>query len=355
MKYRLWIGCVILISTIFSCVFKMCSSKTPLLLSSYAQEFLNVNGYNDCYIIRMRDLARVQHEKIMLQVTQDEICDYIELELQENSYRREIVHRSRVENKDLAICDYQIMDGSQVVKRVEEAPIRVGTGYYDIFLENSILGLEVGKEHIIPWVVSEEFENKEWAGKQLYIHLSIKSLYEVLIPSAEEYALQKGYASVQEYEHFVRRLILADKREQLLSETEEKIFEKIIQQSVFKIDDDVVANNAVQYYYEYEKIAGVYDVPVEQVVNEQVKADGDIYNLCYNQSLFEIERYLIIGRYAYEKNIVVSNKDIETYCKNKNISSEDLSEEALTNIQYQLIEQKVLEDIRQQYISVVLL
>lgn len=351
MKKRILnVGWIVIVAIICSLVMQNILSNKQLHLEESVQNLFDINGWKDCYLVKFGGLTKIKKKEIVPEVTKEEIDQYIELVLQENAYRQSITNRKLVEMNDLAVSDYKIMDETKEINAVEDAPIRVGSGYYDIYLETAILGLEIGKEHIVNWKVPEDASNTEWAGRDLTIHIIVKELYEVIIPTVEEYALQNGFENVKEYEEHVENILLEDKIEELQNKAVESVIEEFIEKSKFQINNEVVVENAIQYYYEYNEVAYIYDVSVEELIGNSTSASDNIYDKCYKESLQEIQRYLIIGRYAKEKGIMVSESEIDNYCKDKDVIREKITQEDLIYVKYEIIEEKVLRHISDNYV-----
>lgn len=327
-------------------------SNKQLDVDVHVQHLLEIKKIQECYLVKFADLSEVKNQEIVLNVEKEEIKRYIEFELQQNAYRKHIVDRIEVKKDDLALSDYRIMDGEDVVKYVEDAPIRVGSGMYDIYLENAIQGLTVGNEHIIDWKVHDEVKKKEWAGKNLKIHITVKALYEVIVPTVEEYALRKGFANVAEYEQYVKKELLLGKKTELEYRTIETVIDEMIEKSKFKFNDDIVVENSIQYYYQYSQMANLYNTDVDEFVVNNLDDYDDVYERCYKESLREIQRYLVIGKYAQMVRIEVLEKELDEYCFDNDIKTEKLTDEDKIYIRYKILEEKVVKHIRKNYVIV---
>ena len=78
--------------------------------------------------------------------------------------------------------------------------------------------------------------------------------------------------------------------------------------------------------------------------------EDEIYLICYEESLHEIQRYLVIGRYAFIKGITISDAEIEEYYKERFDTSGVIEPEELVYARYELLEKKVISNIVNNYI-----
>lgn len=325
--------------------------KDMLNVDNNVQTFLVMNGLNNCYISKFKIPKKFEKTKKAPTVTNEEIDNYIESILEENAYRKNISNRNVVKENDLAVCDYAILHAGIEINHVSDAPIRVGSGHYDKYLEEAILGLEVGKECALEWKVPSNTSNKEWAGKKLIINLIVKGLYEVVVPSVEEYAKQSGFENESEYKEHIRIKLLENRKKEEQIQTVELFINEIIANSEFTIDENDVVNNALQYYYDYDEMGVLNNMSVRESQKHSTNMEDEIYLICYEESLHEIQRYLVIGRYAFIKGITISDAEIEEYYKERFDTSGVIEPEELVYARYELLEKKVISNIVNNYID----
>lgn len=239
-----------------------------------------------------------------------------------------------VRSNDLAVTDNKIMDEEKEINKVEGAPIRVGSGDYDVFLENAIWGLE--------------------AGKELKIHIFVKELYEIIPCTLEKFISDNGFESVEEYKEYIANMLKEKKKETLLNRAIESLMDEFIERSRFSMDEQVIVDNAVNYYQYYSDMASVCGGSVEEYMKSTINESVDIYTLCYNDSLRELQRYLVIGRYAEENQISISEEDMNRYCEENYIKWDGLDDKETCNLKYKMIEEQVLQQIGERYVEMVM-
>lgn len=143
---------------------------------------------------------------------------------------------------------------------------------------------------------------------------------------------------------------MSTKKDELMQTETENIIDELIENSKFDIDEEVVAENATYYYYEHKNMASIYNMSLNEYVHDVLDYDEDIYNLCYEESLHEIQRHLVIGRYAKKRNFVIMAEDINCYITSNNLERSKISDEQFHYIKYNIIEEKVFADIVDTYI-----
>lgn len=342
----------VMIFAIFLFIITASFQDTALTLEKNVQEALGAMGLKDCHILKFGDMQEIKEIEIDIEVSEEEVSYRIKEILKENAYRQVVDDRNIVKSGDLVLADYVITCNEKQVQDIKDAPIRVGSGNYDKYLEESIVGLETKKKYCIKWNVPEDIENSEWAGEVFEIWITIKDIYSIIEPTLEEYAVDEGYEDSKAYIKFVQKELYQEKKDEIINIYVEKIMDTIIANSEFEIGEEIVAENAMFYYSEHQNIANSYEMELNEYIQEVLEYEGDVYELCCEESLREVQRHLVIGRYAVEKGISVSADDIDYYCVNNNIDLEQISDEHKSYVKYCIIEEKVISEIVDDYIAV---
>ncbi len=144
------------------------------------------------------------------------------------------------------------------------------------------------------------------------------------------------------------------KKETLLNQAIESLIDEFIERSRFSMDEQVIVDNAVNYYQYYSDMASVCGVSIEEYIKSTINESVDIYTLCYDDSLRELQRYLVIGRYAEENQISISEEDMNRYCEENYIKWDGLDDKETCNLKYKMIEEQVLQQIGERYVEMVM-
>ena len=330
-------------------MFGMANNK-PLDLEKNTQSLIDGMGYEECYILKFAGEKNIENIHLDVKPTNDEIEEKIETIREESIYREEVKDRYNIEKGDLAITDFTIFCNGQVLESVENASIKVGEGNYNVNLEQHMIGLSIGEEHNINWEVKEQKELHQNGG-EYKAKVKISKIYNVVKPSLQEMAEMKGYQDEGTYKKQLLYEVECEKIEVLTYQAANSILERIVRSSKFKMDDDIVVDNALQYYYKYKEQALVYGMDLQQYVEKVMQCEEDIYKVCYEESKFEIQRYLVLGRWAKEKNITASEKEVREYCLKNDMEYQTLNERKILQIKHYVIEEKLIEYIKGKYVS----
>ncbi len=351
MKQRKTVNILILfLLGIFTYIFIL--KNATLKIDSNVQNALNIMDMSDCYIVECNGYEQLSEKIIFPQISEKDIDEYIEYLLEEQAYREKIYDRNTVQFGDLAVANYKIMYNDKQIKSAENEPIKVGSGYYDVQLETALVGLEINQEYTIDWVMPENTYNMNLIGETLDIQIIITDIYRVVVPGIDEYVAENGFSNAKDLELAVENKLFAIKKEELENNSIEDFIDIIIDNSKFKLDESVIVDNAVSYYYQYNSMSNIYDMSLEEYLGNVLEYEGDIYNLCYEESAHEIKRYLVIGFLAKEQNITITSEDINNFCQINNIDFNSVTNEQACFIKYNIIEKKVIDNLINKYIKI---
>ncbi|MBP3237931.1 MAG: hypothetical protein J6M24_02430 [Lachnospiraceae bacterium] len=95
--------------------------------------------------------------------------------------------------------------------------------------------------------------------------------------------------------------ILKNKKISLVIDTRKQIMDRLIESSLFEIDEEEAVNFAVNYVADYENEARIYGMSLDEYrENVLKKSEQEFYNLCYDEGIRQIKEYLVIGA-IYQK------------------------------------------------------
>lgn len=326
------------------------NSNKHLEINTDVQRSMNEMGMEDSVILKFCGIEDINKRNIIVAVTEEEVEKRLNNILLDNAYRERISDRTVVHDGDLVIADYDVYYNQEIINSVKNEPIKVGSGYYDEQLERELVGLDIREKHVIKWIVPQYTSEKLYSGKQFKIDIRLNEIYNVKIPTQEEYAEMKGFADSDELIRSVYDELIEEKKNSLLNKEIDVIIDDLISKSKFSISENEVKENAVGYYYDYFGMSNIYGIDIESYVKNMVGYSGDIYLLCYEESKKEIERYLIIGIIARIYSIHVLDEDVNEFLLDNNIGK--ISEEELSYIKYVIIEQKVFQYLQEELVSI---
>lgn len=123
------------------------------------------------------------------------------------------------------------------------------------------------------------------------------------------------------------------------------LIKSIINDSSFELNSDRIIDHSIDVVNNFKKISFLNDMTLEEYINSELGFSKDeFYDYCYNCSLFDVKKILIIGAIAENEKIKISNAEIQSYLLNNDISLEDYKKDKKQRIyvKYKLLEEKVI-------------
>lgn len=188
-----------------------------------------------------------------------------------------------------------------------------------------------------------EYENL--VGKRVKLNVIVQYIYYLEYCELTDDFVQKefGIDSVNAYYDSIRTLLMGQAEEYAKMQEEYAILKAVINNSDFNLNDDVIVDNAVDVYYDYEDEARLYDMDLSEYSEKILGVQGDqIYDNSYDDSKLQIETYLTIGGIAKAAGLTVSENELEELCASHDYEIEELDEKTICYMTYSLLQNKVL-------------
>lgn len=123
----------------------------------------------------------------------------------------------------------------------------------------------------------------------------------------------------------------------------ENTIKEIVQKTEYNIDKNQVANYSQKIVENYEYIAYLYGLTLEEYYTEEMGiSKSEFFKKCYEEGVYDIKYFLTIGAIAFKEEIIISDGEYEQYILNNDLSG-NLSEKEKRRIRFLILESKVKE------------
>lgn len=314
------------------CKGKNADVKIPDCTNKY-MEYCNIKHYD------ISKLGKYKNKKLTVKnegISDEEKTEYINNLLESYAYMEPICDRTVVENGDFVDISYRVYEGEEIVNEVSGDSLKVGAGYYNNEIEKTLIGKNVGDIYNIE-IISDN-------GNQQRYEITIDEIKQYITFSLDDENFVKntlGYSSKQEALAEITSKLQEQKEQEETDLAEEKLLLEVAEDSDIEFDEDELAIYAKQLVEQYNQLAYVNDMPLEEYYTEKMKlSENEFYEKCYQTAKESLEKELIAGAIALQENISVSDKEISEY-KEKITEDEDEYTDAL--IEQKLLKEKVMK------------
>lgn len=301
---------VLLLSVILITLFSKKSIEINETMNDYLQEI----GINDYEVYKIDDYKDISFKKVDYEISEQDIQQYIEDDLEAREENIEVEDRNYVKNGDVVSVTYTVYLNEQQVNYVENDVFMVGKGKYNTQIEDNIVGKKKNKKITFEIQVPKDDENVDFAGKTEKVELIVNSISVV-----KSYELNTGFITkfynfdtMEEYYDYVKEAL--ESKNEYESETIEndEIMSKLIDCFQYELSNDEVAEYSISIINEYSEIASLYDKSLEEYREQELgMTEDEFMEFCYNEGEKRIKEYIAIGVISKLEGISVNKEDAD--------------------------------------------
>lgn len=317
-------------------------------VDSNTETMMEYMGYADCDILRLGNYIGVSYETVEYSISEHEIQAAL-CNMEDYAEKIPVENRTWVEKGDYIVVDYEIIYDGAVLKQCANEVVHVGENKYDDQFENNIIGAHLNEVYTMDWTVLDNPNlyggYEELAGKTVTIEAVVREIYGLKQVELTDAFVQKefGVDTVEGYYDQVYNE-LAEMKEKAAHDAEiDAIFEKIIMEGQYDLDENAVVKHAANLYRSYEYNAYLYNMELEEYAQVFFgTGEDDLYNIAYEESCDEIKYYLTVGAIIKALELEVTEEERISFCERYDADFEKMTDEEKCYMYYDILEEKVL-------------
>lgn len=253
-----------------------------------------------------------------LEVTDKDVEDAINEELEANSEEKEVTGRTVIENGDIVNIDYEgLKDGVAFEGGTATGQdLVIGSGSFIPGFEEGLIGATLGQKIDLDITFPEVYnQSPELAGQPVVFKVTVNSIKEVVVPElTEEYVKDVlGFDSIKAYKDDVRKELQDANEATMDNERVENIFQQIVEASEVssypKTLIDFYKAELKNYYIQYASYFGMdYAAFLEAsgVTEEEFDADA----VSYAESMAKQE--LVLNAIKEAEGLTITDEEYKT-------------------------------------------
>lgn len=308
---------------------------------------LELQGFNKCTLHALSSYDCIYYEKVDCEIDQTELQAAM-CNVEDYAVKIPQMERNFVIDGDYIVVDYDILYNNDVINTCRGEIVHVGSDCYDSQFERNIIGARLNEECIMEWIVPDisavygSYSNL--VGETLEIRAFVKEIYSLNIPDFDDEFVRSefGYDTVDEYMAFLYEELKNNKESYAHQQEIQSIYDVIIENSEFEIDEDAVVRHAAEIYKLFEDKAYILNMDMASFAQNYYGCNAeDLYGIAYEKSCKEAEQYLVVGAIIVKENISVSQMELEKKCQYYNVDLSNMDEKELCYIVYDILKEKV--------------
>lgn len=256
----------------------------------------------------------IEVEKKPVTVTEEEVMDKINKELEQNS-RTITVDDRAVQDGDIAVIDFEgFVDGNAFEGgKGENYSLTIGSHSFIDNFEEQLIGKAIGDELDVNVTFPEEYQAKELAGKPAVFKVKINEIKVKELPELDDDFAQdvSEFNTLGEYKENIKATIKENKEKELKVDKENTIVDKIIEGSVMDIPEAMIDAQVNQMAEEFAQRMQYQGLSLEQYFKfTGMDAKKFLENL-KPQAVKRIQSRLVLEAVAKAENIEATEEELE--------------------------------------------
>lgn len=261
----------------------------------------------------------VEVEKTDVEVTDEEVMAEIEKERESNARTISVDDRA-VEDNDIAIIDFEgFVDGVPFEGgKGEDYSLTIGSHSFIDTFEEQLIGMNIGEEKTVNVTFPENYQAEELAGKPAEFKVTVKEIKVKELPELDDDFAQdvSEFDTMEEYKEDVRKNLTESKEKEALAAKEDKVLEKIIENSTMEINDLMVDTQTRNIAEDFARRIQQQGLSLEQYFQFTGLNAETFLEQMKPQALKRIQTRLVLEKIVEVENIEVSDERVEEELKN---------------------------------------
>ncbi|MDD6069856.1 MAG: FKBP-type peptidyl-prolyl cis-trans isomerase [Clostridiales bacterium] len=299
--------------------------------------------------VKLCDYEGIEVDKVVFDVSEDEIQEQIDMEMYDYATYDEITDRG-IQVGDYVVLDYTgKLDGkeSEEYSGTEEE-IMVGEEAFYPEAEEALVGLKSGEKTSVELVLTEDYAEEEDVGKNLSLEITVGAVTQENLPECNDEFVKENldYDSLEEYRKGVKEELMDSKTQEYESAAVSQALEYLVANSTFDGYPEELYTQCEGYFNaENENNAAMFGMEVDEYLDLMGMDEA-----ACKESIEESVNYeLVIGAIAQKEGIDCTADEIKKFVEDNyeefGYDSTDafFEEYAEEDVGYELIYEKVAD------------
>ncbi len=256
----------------------------------------------------------IEVEKKEAAVTEDEVMERINRELEQNS-RMITVDDRAVESGDIAVIDFEgFVDGIAFEGgKGEDYSLTIGSHSFIDNFEEQLIGKNTGDDVEVNVIFPEEYQAKELAGKPALFKVKVKEIKVKELPALDDEFAQdvSEFDTLDEYKENIKATIKEAKEKELKTAKENEVVDKIIENATMEIPEPMITAQANQIAEDFAQRMKYQGLSIEQYFQYTGMDAKKFFESLRPQAVKRIQSRLVLEAIAKAENIEVSEEELE--------------------------------------------
>lgn len=264
--------------------------------------------------VTLGEYKGIEVEKTEIEVTEEDIMAEIDKERESNA-RTITVEDRPVQDKDITTIDFEgFIDGKSFEGgKAENYSLTIGSHSFIDNFEEQLIGVKIGEEVTVKVTFPENYQAEELAGKPAEFKVTVKEIKVKELPELDDELAKdvSEFDTLEEYKADIKKNLEEEKKNEVLAEKEDKVIEKIIENSTMEIADLMVDTQTKNIIEDFARRIQQQGLSVEQYLQFTGLTPETFMEQMKPQALKRIQTRLVLEKIVEVENIEVSDERME--------------------------------------------
>lgn len=265
--------------------------------------------------ITLGEYKGIEIDKKEITVTDEEITEYIDKELEKNS-RLITVDNRTIEDGDIVTLDFEgFLDGESFEGgKAEDYSLAIGSKSFIDTFEEQLIGRSLDEEAEINVTFPENYQAEELAGKPVLFKIKIKEIKVKEIPELDDEFAQdiSEFDTLEEYKTNIKETLLEDKEKQSKTEIENELIDKIIENSQMELPEPMVGSRTEQLANDFAQRISYQGLTMDQYFQYTGMNKMSFVESLKPQAIKSIETRLVLEEIVNKEELTVTEEEYES-------------------------------------------
>ena len=346
MKKRVLMGLILTLG-----IFLLTACEKNFEKSSCAAFILEEKGISATSLTRLGKIEKAYTEyEFTSGITESDVENYMLEELEKYAEILWDESKTTVETGDVVELSLAFYNGDELLERKSLQQLVVGTGYYEFsVIEEALVGKSSSESFTVMIPAEDVGYSANYGDLSVEVTINHIGAYETKELNDETVFCLYGYENVEAYRAACLSQLERSEYRQFEEQKEQEALRGLCDLCRFKIDENEIADYALNYVSQYEQLAYIYGMDLEQYYCDALKCSDEdaFFAYCYTEALYDIETILAVDAAYAGLDQSITDTMLQEYAETNGMTLETLQEdETLLNYAYYNLERAaVLEKI----------
>jgi len=266
-------------------------------------------------VFEPKDYTGIEVEKEELEVTDSDLETRLEQLRQMYSTIESIEEDREVIEGDFVSIDFEGKVDDEVRKELssENYLLEIGSRMFVPGFEEQLIGAQKGELREVQVTFPDEYQNKDFAGKESLFSVTVKDIREKKIPDLDENFIKnfEAYETLEDLKKDIRKSVIEENESRIKSDLRNNIIAKLLDNNEFEVPSTFVNRQIYYMIMDAQQRMIRNGMPPEKAtemsVNLHDRFEGDATRM--------VKTSLLLDKISEKESITVDEKEVEERLK----------------------------------------